>query len=759
MLGQVRAVMRYIIIGAWVLFVGMLLSLFTLFHMIQSDFQSLFGKLPDLERLENPRVDESSILYAADGVALGKYYRENRVPCLYEELSKPLIETVLVAEDIRFFSHSGIDLRSLLRAILGKLTFRYLGGGSTLTMQLAENLYRTSTKNHGSLYERKKIAKFVTKFKEWIIAIQLERIFTKEEILTMYLNTVPFGSNAFGIHTAARVFFNTHPQWLDYSQSALLVGIINAPTRYSPIINPENALKKRNKILQRMHRFKKVSTRELYTLQKLPLQLSYRVESHNTGTATYFRKMVRNFMVEWCEKNHYDLFGDGLKIYTTLDSRMQAHAEEAISNHMRGLQASFDEHWTGRNPWIDEEGKEIKNFLEDVIKTTSLHKDLEKEHAGDVQKITARLHEKKKMRVFSWAGEIDTIMSSMDSLAYYKRFLHAGFLTMSPTTGEIKTWVGGINHKYFKFDHIKQGKRQPGSTIKPFVYTAVIDNGYSPCHEVIDKPVTFHLPGQDPNTWTPENADGPPSGTTMTIREALARSVNSISAYWVQKIGIKGILKYVRKMGIKSPIAPVPALCLGGGGDVSLYEMLGAYATFANKGIWTEPTFISRIEDKDGNILYEAAPERVEALSEETAYIMLHMLKGSVEERGGTAVGLPYTLKKDNEIGAKTGTTQNASDGWFFGLTQDLIGGAWVGGDNRSVRFRNWTMGQGARTALPIWRDFMLKVYEDSLPSVRKRPFEQPGSPLRMPLLCTDDPRMEKQSFPIEPARDIEDIF
>ena len=749
--------MRYVITGAWLLFGGGLLSVFIFFYMVESDFQSLFGKLPDLDRLENPKVDEASMLYSADGVVLGKYYRENRVPCRYEDLSRPLVETALVVEDIRFFSHSGVDLRSLLRAILGKLTLRYSGGGSTITMQLAENLYRTSTKNKGSLYESRKMAQFITKFKEWIIAIQLERIFTKEEILTMYLNTVPFGSNAFGIHTAARVFFNVHPSELDYNQSALLIGVINAPTRYSPVLNPENAARKRNIILQKMHRFGKISKRRLNALQYAPLRLNYRVENHNTGTATYFRKVVGNFMLDWCRAHDYDLFGDGLRIYTTLDSRLQERAEEAVEEHMRNLQETFHEHWAVGNPWIDEEGEEIKNFLEDAIKKTSRYEELVGAHAQDTLRITEALHEKKQMRVFSWAGEQDTLLSSMDSLAYYKKFLHAGFLTLSPHTGRIKSWVGGIDHKYFKFDHVKQGKRQPGSTIKPFVYTAVIDNGYTPCHTVIDKPVTFYLPDQDPNTWTPKNANGPPSGATMTIRAALSRSVNSISAYWVQKIGVEGILRYVRKMGISSHIEPVPAFCLGGGGDVSVYEMTGAYAVFANKGIWIEPTFISRIEDAEGNIIHEFTPKKVEAISEETAYVMLHMLRGSVEERGGTASGLARALKDQNEIGAKTGTTQNASDGWFFGITQDLVGGVWVGGENRSIHFRDWLMGQGARTALPIWQNFMLKVYEDSLSSVHKRPFDRPSSPVRVLLDCRKHPR--ERDEPRGRSRKIEDIF
>ena len=727
-----------------------------LFLLIWLDAFGWFGSIPSFEKLENPKVEHASLLYSSDQVLLGKYYRENRTIATYEDLSNELRETLLATEDRRFFEHSGIDLTGLLRAVLGTLSFNYQGGGSTLTMQLAENLYDTSTENKGSLYRYKYIGRIVTKFKEWIISVGLERHFTKKEILAMYLNTIPFGSNTFGINAATRTFFKKTPDELNYAESALLVGLINAPTRYSPILNPEKSVKKRNDVLYRIHKYDYISRHTYDSLCALPIQLQYEVDSHYRGRATYFRAVLKNKLMKWCEQRGYDLFGDGLRIYVTLDSRLQEHAEKALTNHMKQLQEKFEGHWLNQNPWIDANGNEIEGFLEQTIKRTEIYKKLIEKYGPETaekpnEALWKALHQKRKMRVFSWSGERDTLFSYIDSLAYYKRFLHAGFLAQHPQSGAIKAWVGGINYKYFKFDHVMQGKRQPGSIIKPFVYTAVIDNGYSPCYEVIDQPVTFHMPNQYPGIWSPTNAEGPSSGRRMTIRQAMARSVNTITAYWMKKIGIETVVRYAKRIGIQSKLEAVPALCLGAGGDVSVFEMAGAYSTFANKGIWAEPFFIQRIEDKEGNVIQEFVPKKVEALSEETAYIMLHMLKGTIEERGGTSVGIPWSLKSNNDIGAKTGTTQNASDGWFVGLTQDLSACVWVGGEDRSIHFRNWVIGQGARTAMPIWIDFMEHVYKDSRLNIEKKRFTKPVRPLSVTLDCAqhfqDEPTEEQQTI------------
>lgn len=752
--------------GIWVLWGSVSVSfggVLLIFFVISVDAFGWFGPMPSFEKFENPDIAHASLLYSTDGVLLGKYYRKNRTLAGYEDLSEPLKKALLATEDRRFFEHAGIDLRGLLRAVLGAMSFRYKGGGSTITMQLAENLYGTSTENRGSLYKYRYIGRIITKFKEWIIAVALERNFTKEEIMAMYLNTVPFGSNAFGINSAAKTFFDKGPDELNYEEAALLVGLINAPTRYSPILNPENSIKKRNQVLYNLYKYDHMSQAQFEELRKLPLGLHYEVDSHDRGAATYFRSVLKNYLMHWSAERGYDLFGDGLRIYVTLDSRMQAHAEAALRGRMQLLQQNFEEHWQDENPWIDENGEEIEDFLVQSIQRTEIYEKLLQIYGPDSEEepneaLWEALHQKKPMRVFSWEGERDTLFSHMDSLAYYKRFLHAGFMALEPRSGAIRAWVGGINHKYFKFDHVLQGKRQPGSTIKPFVYAAVIDNGYSPCYEVLDQPVTFYLPNQYPSTWTPSNANGPPSGRRMTIRQAMARSVNSITAYWMQKIGIRTVIRYAKRMGIQSRLNPVPALCLGAGGDVSVYEMTGGYSTFANKGIWTEPLFVQRIEDKSGNIIQEFVAQKVEALSEETAYIMLHMLKGTVEEQGGTSVGIPWDLKEDNEIGAKTGTTQNASDGWFVGLTQDLAACAWVGGEDRSIHFRDWAMGQGARTAMPIWVDFMQKVYEDTVLHVEKKPFVPPVKPLSISLDCSDH-LQESDSTQQDERVSPEDVF
>ena len=751
-----------LVTGLWVVFVVLILGISSIFYMIWADSFGWFGKMPSFEQFENPEIEHASELISSDGQLIGKYYRKNRTLCSYEDLSESLKQTLLAAEDRRFFEHSGIDMRGWLRAVLGTLTFNYQGGGSTITMQLAENLYRTSTENKGSLYKNKKLGRIITKFKEWVIAIELEKNFTKEEIMAMYLNTIPFGSSTFGINAAAKTFFDKSPVEINYLEAALLVGLINAPTRYSPIFNPENSIKKRNDVLHKLFTHHHITAATYDSLCKLPIRLNYEVDSHDRGAATYFRAIVRGFMIKWAEVNGYDLFGDGLRIHVTLNSRMQKHAEQSVQTHMKALQRQFEEHWQNQNPWINEKGEEVKDFLKHVVQQTEIYKYLAKTYnendSTQKQMLWQALRTPKKMRIFSWEGAKDTLFSFMDSLAYYKRFLHAGFMAMEPNTGKIRAWVGGINYKYFKFDHVIQGKRQPGSTIKPFVYAAVIDNGYSPCHEVVDQPVTFYLPDQDPSIWVPSNAAGPPSGKRMTIRQAMARSVNSITAQWIQKIGIENVINYAQRIGITSPLDPVPALCLGAGGDVSVYEMNSAYSTFVNKGIWTEPIFVERIEDKEGNILQEFIPRQVEALSEETAYIMLHMLKGTVEEQGGTAQGIPQELKKENEIGAKTGTTQNASDGWFFGVTQDLVAGGWVGGDNRSIHFRNWVLGQGARTAMPIWISFMRKVYKDSTLNIQKKPFVKPSRPLSISLDCATCTQ-EKDSIEQQDKVPIEDIF
>lgn len=720
----------------WFVLLGFLIGVPSVFYIIKIDLNGWFGSLPSLSALERPDPDLSSELYCADGESLGKYWRKNRSPVVYEELSSELINTLLATEDRAFKNHAGINLVSLIRAIYGKLTFqKKYGGGSTITMQLADNLYETNTENQGSLYSIPGLAPIIIKLKEYIISVRLEQSYTKEEILAMYLNTVPFGSNSFGIKVACKTFFNKLPSQIDYQEAASLVGSINKPTRFNPVFNPEYAKNKRTEVLDNLLQFEIIDKVFFDSLNTRELPLNYNVDNQNQGLAQYFRRVIERYLINWSKENGYDLYEDGLKIYTTIDSRLQRYAEQAVEEQMDTLQQIFNNHLQGRKPWIDQEGHEIEGYLENAIKKTSKYKSLVKQYGEESDSVEILLNHKRKMTVFSWDGDLDTVMNTYDSLSYYKHFLRSGFMAMEPTTGHIKAWVGGINHKYFKFDQVQQGKRQPGSTFKPIVYTVAIENGYSPCYSVTDASVSFPLPGQDPPSYTPENANSNFTGEVMTIRQAMARSKNSITAFIMKKVGFQNVVEKAAQLGVKSKLQPVPALCLGAGGDVNIKEMVAVYCTFVNNGIYTEPFFISRIEDKNGNVIQQFVPQTREAINEETAYVMLHMLKGTTEP-GGTAWRLDERLKSNNEIGAKTGTTQNASDGWFMGVTHDLAAGAWVGGEERSIHFRNWGLGQGAKTAMPIWQKFMLKVYADSTLGYKKAPFDRPLKPIDIELDC-----------------------
>ena len=728
----------------WILAIFSIISIFSFILSVNYNPYNLFGDMPSLQDLEKPESELSSELYSSDNKLLGKYFRYNRSPIEFNDLSEKLITTLLVTEDIRYYDHSGIDLKGLVRASYGVfkniLTFGASGlegGGSTITQQLAKNLFKIRRENKGKLSNVPFLGLVISKVKEWIVSIKLEEFYTKKEILAMYLNTAEYGSNSYGIKVASKTYFNKLPSELNYNESSIIVGLLNKPTKYNPYFNPENALKKRAEIFYNLYKYEIINKTLYDSLKNSGLGLTYKVENQNAGQATYFRTVVRNYLISWAKENNYDLFSDGLKIYTTINSQMQAHAEKAVSDQMSRLQKIFDDHWNGKNPWIDEKGFEIKDFLKNSIKRTRYFKNLMNNNNNDTSLVFSLLNKKKEMKVFSWEGEVDTLFSTMDSLKYYKNFLQAGFISIEPKTGYIRSWVGGINHKFFKYDHVKQGKRQPGSTIKPIVYAAAIDNGYSPCYPVVDAPVVFELPGQDPPYWRPDNHNGKWSGETMTLRRAMAKSVNSITAFITKKVSPATVVDYAKKLGIQSKLDPVPAVCLGAGGDVSLFDLVGAYSTFINKGIWTEPFFISRIEDKYGNLIQEFIPTKKEALSEETAFLMLHMLKGAKEEEGGTARGLNPELTINNDIGAKTGTTQNASDGWFIGVTHNLVSGAWVGGDDRSIHFRNWVLGQGARTAMPIWQQYMMEVYADNNLNVDKGRFDEPIKNISVEIDCS----------------------
>lgn len=737
----------------WIVFFCFAIGFPLYIYSVSIDLFGLYGGMPSLKSIENPENDLSSEIISADGVSLGRYFRYNRSQATYDQLSPDLINTLIISEDHRFNSHSGMDFWAYMRVAYGLITLNPQGGGSTITQQLAKNLY-TQNDDLGldgsivNLIPGKYPKRIFDKTKEWIISVYLEKNFTKEEIIAMYLNTAPFGSNAYGIRVAAETYFSKSPDSLNVQESAVLVGMLQAITKFNPVSNPENSLNKRNEVLGKLFKRGYIKTREEYdSIKALPIQLVYKVQNQNEGLATYFRSVIGPDLMAWCKDHGIDLWESGLKIYTTIDSRMQRYAEEAVAEHMKAQQQIFDEHWKGRNPWIDDDWKEIKGFLQSRIKQTDTYKNLVARYGEGSDSIKIKLNEKKPMRVFSWKGERDTLFSSMDSLNYYKRFLHTGMMSMDANTGAIKAWVGGINHKYFKYDHVRQGKRQPGSTFKPFVYGTALEAGYNPCLKLPDISPSFKVSG---TTWNPPNSDGSyGTGEMMTLREAMARSINSITAQVMQKVGPENVVKFAERVGITSKLDAVPSLCLGVS-DVSLYELVGAYCTFVNEGIYTEPYYITRIEDKNGNVIENFVPKTRQAISEQTAYKMIYMLMGGVQIAGGTSGGLSFDLKEDNEIGGKTGTTNNASDGWYMGVTKDLVSGAWVGGDERSIHYRSWDMGQGSRTARPIWEKFMRKVYMDPSLEYKKGTFRRPSTGMDITLDCSQYENPENDSTFVE---------
>lgn len=720
----------------WVILFGGVVLLPLYVYTVSLEW-GIYGGLPSLKALENPENDLSSQLISSDGVSLGSYFRFNRSPVTFDELSPELVQTLVASEDQRFRRHAGIDLRGLLRAAYGVLTLNRDGGGSTITMQLAENLFSTMTENEGTLYKVPGAKDVVIKTKEWIIAAQLEKNFTKDEIIAMYLNTVTFGSNAFGIKTASQTFFGKTPDSLNYQESATLVGLLQGTTFFNPVRNYDRSLLKRNEVLNELRKQKHVTQAEFDSLKALPIDLSkYNVANQNKGPATYFRSVIKPQLIRWAKDNGYDLFEDGLKIYTTIDSKMQAHAENAVWKHMSKLQNQFNEHWGEKNgdPWRDLKGRAIPNYINNKFKRTPYYRSLVKKYKEHPDSVKIVMNTPTRMNVFSYNGEIDTMLSPLDSMRYYKKFLQTGMMSMDPLTGNIKAWVGGVDHKFFKYDHVRQGKRQPGSTFKPFVYGAAIEIGFNPCYVAEDIPVTFKVPG-DPPTWTPPNSDGKYTGEKMTIRKAMANSINSITAFLMREVEPVNVVKFAQKVGIESSLDAVPALCLGTS-DVSVFELVGAYGTFVNKGIYTEPHYLSRIEDKNGNVIKNFVPKTRQAISQQTAYKMVYMLRGGVEEEGGTSRGLSPFLKIDNEIGGKTGTTNNASDGWYMGVTKNLVTGVWVGGDERTIHFRRWSLGQGAKTARPIWDYYMTDVYKDEELGYEKGSFPRPAGGIDVTLDC-----------------------
>lgn len=714
---------------------------------VQFNFLWLFGGMPSLQELENPKSQVASVLYSEDGVELGKYFRENRSPVEYEELSPNLIKALIATEDARFTQHSGIDLRSTFRVIthLGSA-----GGGSTLSQQLAKNLFDTrqsteddntedGTSYKGILAKIPLVRTVIAKTKEWILAVRLESRYTKQEILKMYLNEVSFGNNAYGIRVACKTYFGKDVNNVTEKEAATLIGMLQNPSLYDPRRHPERCLTRRNIVLGQMYRYGYIDQAEAIELQGKTLGLNFKVENQNTGDAPYFRealkKQLQNALADINstrdESDKLNLYTSGLRIYTTIDSRMQQYAQESLDDHMRDQQKKFYAHWKGRNPWVDEKMHEIKGFLKDAMKRTQRYKALMEEYNGDEEAVWKILKTPVKMTVFSWQGDRDTTLSPLDSMNYYKRILNCGFMAMNPNDGHVKAWVGGINFKFFKFDHVRQSKRQPGSTFKPFVYAAALENGAANlCDYVVDEPVTFGAEdGLVGKTWTPQNSEGRYSYASMSLRHAMGLSINSVSAKLMKILGPEKVAEFAHRAGIQSTLNETPALCLGAS-EVSVYEQVAAYCTFMNEGERIDPILILRIEDKNGNELKRFETTSKKVISSETAYQMTHMLKGAIQESGGTAQGLNrYNCAKGNDIGAKTGTTSNYSDGWFMGVTQNLVAGVWVGGDDRSIHFRSLSLGQGAKMAMPAYAMFMDKVYADkslAIAGFKKEPFRKP---------------------------------
>lgn len=684
--------------------------------MVDLNFLWLFGKSPKLSQINNPKLKTASELYAADGKMIGKYFDENRTPVKLSDVSPIMIKTLINTEDVRFYEHHGIDLKATFSV------FYYMikgdkRGGSTITQQLVKNLFKTRENySRGILGRIPGVKMLIYKAKEWVTSLKIELFYNKDEILTMYFNTVDFGSNAFGIKTAAHTFFNVKPSQLNIEQSALLVGMLKAPTYYSPMAHRDRAFERRNTVLGQLVKYKQISQNEYDSISKIPIRLNYKVENNYDGKAPYFREAVSNYLKKWLKEKNLNLYEDGLKIYTTLDLGMQQHAENAVFQHMKKLQKRFFEHWQGENPWRKENNEEIEDFVDKILVKTRYYKNLIKLFPDNKDSVEFYLNKPREMKVFTYNGDRDTMMSTIDSIKYYNSLLHAGFITLDPFTGYVKTYVGGVNFDAFKFDHVSQSKRQPGSTFKAFVYTAALENGWGPCDKMNDVPVTYKYVEKGVNkTWSPQNAEYSFSGSSVTLKYAFAKSINSIAVQLTQQMGWQKVIEYAHKLGIKSKLADVPSVCLGSS-DVSLFELITAYCPLINDGYKIEPILVTKITDRKGKVLYEMQPQKERVISEETAFLMSVMLQGGLHEPGGTTQNLfEHDLFSDNrtDFGGKTGTSSNHSDGWFVGVTPNLIGASWVGADNRSVHFRTSELGEGCKTALPVYGIFMENLLKD----------------------------------------------
>lgn len=710
---------------------------------------ALFAEIPSFEELENPKTNLATQIISEDGKIINTYHIENRTFVEFDDLPESLVDAAIATEDVRFHRHSGIDFRSLARVAVKSVLLGNVGeggGGSTITQQLAKTLFPREEAT--SSFPGARLIKLVTtKFKEWITAVKLERNYTKDEILTMYMNTIFFGSNAYGIRSAANTFFAKDPIDLNIEESALLVGMVNKPTRYNPAINPEHSLKRRNHVLSQMNKYGFLEKEAYDSIVQLPIVLSYETKDHNSGLAPYFRDMLRRYMnakepkkssykyseeyqadslrwendqlYGWLNKNSkpdgssYNLDKDGLKIYTTLNSKMQFYAEQAVAEHLGGnLQKSFfaDMRWKRNKPFAaDVPAETAENLMKQARRWSDRYRTM-KDAGASESEINKAFNEKVEMRVFSWnkKGYIDTVMTPNDSIRYYKSFLRAAFVAVEPHTGNVLAYVGGPNYRYFKYDNARQSKRQVGSTIKPFLYTLAMQEGFTPCDQVVNVPYSFEV---GDTTWTPKSTDKDIwIGKTVTLKWGLTHSSNNISAYLMKQFGPSAMVEMCHKLGIKSHLDEVPSLCVGPC-DISPFEMVSAFNSFPSRGVQIDPIFVTRIEDNRGNVLSNFAASKREAISEESAYLMVNLMQGVVNE--GTAGRLRSVYKLTGQLAGKTGTTNDQSDGWFIGYTPKITAGVWVGAEDRQVHFESLALGGGSNMALPIWGIFMKKVLED----------------------------------------------
>ena len=709
---------------------------------------SLFTHIPSFEELEDPRSNLAKQILAEDGEVLTTYHIENRSYVSFDDLSQGLKDAIVATEDARFYSHSGIDFKSLARVGVKSLL---LGNRRTLSQQLAKSLFPRDTAK-SKIPGARSFMLGVNKLKEWITAVKLERNYTKQEILSMYMNAVFFGSNAYGIKAAANTFFAKEPIDLTIEESALLVGMVNMPTRFNPVRHPDRALARRNFVLGQMAKYGYITEHQRDSLRQLPITLDYQKQDHIAGRAPYFRDMLKKLMnaqkpkrnnysnyedyqsdslqwvtdplYGWINKNpkpdrtKYNLDKDGLKIYTPINAKMQQYAEEAVAEHLgKELQAQFNRElkWKNNKPFDNSTSKEtIESIMKQARRWSDRYRAMKNSGVPE-KEILQSFDKPTKMRVFSWKGEIDTLMTPNDSIRYYKSFLRAGFLAMEPGTGNVKAYVGGNNYKYFKYDQVRQGKRQVGSTFKPFLYTLAMQGGYTPCDKVVNVPQSFVI-GED--IWTPKSTDKPEwIGRTVTLKWGLTKSSNNISAYLMKQFGPEALVNMAHTMGIKVWLDPVYSLCVGSA-DVPVYQMVSAFNTYPGQGVYTEPLFVTRIEDKNGNVLSTFTSRKREAISEKTAYLMINLMQGVVNE--GTAARIRYKYVPQGSVAGKTGTTNDQSDGWFIGYLPKLTAGVWVGAEDRQVHFAGLALGGGSNMALPIWGIFMKKVLEDGTLGVTK---------------------------------------